>query len=411
MEQERGLAEFGMSVADFFAHQSAVIERTKRRLSPAEAQRMQTRLDNADYPTKLQNKGTYLSLETLYQRIHECAQRTGLSIGYRPILASVIGIDLNGCTVSIDDAHAILIDETFFHFAIILAKIVASGTAPETPDEPWFPQDVAVMRRRVNGRQNIIANFNDLLTSHVLTGSVTAAKHVPFSADPVHVAFMSAVNEGICKFLMGHEYGHLYFRHHDNPIIFNSRTDKGLRTVGGAHDRPAFLDLQNLEFQADHMAFHFCLNSDPSTLLTQSNLIGALSFFYATDLLSAALWRWTGKESPFTVSPLRNSVFEVSTHPCGALRAGLWGTHMENSKAPQEFVDEINKIDQCLITFFEVLWEHFLDDVGREFMDAHPPHPRWSAAIREYLSSNIVDGTHLERSKQIAILLGEGRGS
>ena len=389
--QLRGAQLRGLSEAGLRRFNEVTLERVRRRLNEQQRAEMDANLAAWELPTDLQLRAYYLTLKYAYESVQAAIGCCGEVINPPPILASAYGGDITGCALFLPpQGYAIILDETLFDLCTILPKVLLGGITPRA-DEPLFTLDKDILLARLSRSPGLQEQFDDLVLSYLIKGSVSRASHVPLPSDPALLKVAGHIGNGIRYFVIGHECGHILHGHftHQNHDRVLSSDDLGQIDTGTG--MPHFYYRHFLEFQADARGIQACLQCSDNQGVIELTFCGALAYLYVLDLLEHALILWvSGKDTygtHFGGGLFDTFMMSITTHPAGTLRAartiyGLLDEFEQMGDKTASFRATVQAINFTVRTILRECWTRFVAQLTQADIDRYPLSPLWGRRAR-----------------------------
>jgi hypothetical protein len=388
--QLRGAQLRGLSEAGLRQFNERTLERVRRRLNAQQRAEMDANLAASGLPTDLQSPAYYTSLKDAYDRVKTGIGCCGETISPTPLLASAYGGDITGHALFLPpERYAIILDETLFDLCIVLPKLLLAGITPKA-DESFFTLDRDILLARLSCSPRLQEQFDDMVLSYLIKGSVSKASYVQLPSDPELVKVVGHVGNGIRFFVMGHEYGHILHGHftdqnHDRVL---SSDDLGQIDMGSG--MPNFYHRHFLEFQADVRGIQACLRCADDHRVVELNLFGALAYLYVLDLLEHAVILWVSGKNSYEAhfgGLFDTFMMSITTHPAGTLRAArtIYGLLEELEQMGDEtaqFRAAVHAIDFTIRTILKGSWTRFVAQITQADIDRYPLSPLWGRKAR-----------------------------
>lgn len=389
--QIRGAQLRGLSEAGLRRFNEVSLERVRRRLNEQQRAEMDANLAAWGLPTDLQLPAYYVTLRYAYDRVQAAIGCCGEVIDPPPILASAYGGDITGRVLFLpSQGYAIILDETLFDVCTVLPKLLLGGITPQA-DEPLFTLDKDILVARLSRSPRLQEQFDDLVLSYLIKGSVSKASHVPLPSDPELLKVVGSIGDGIRFFVIGHECGHIlhgHFTHQNHDRVLSSDDLVQIDTGTGM---PNFHYRHFLEFQADARGIQACLQCSDNQGVTELTFFGALAYLYVLDLLEHALILWvSGKhnyETHFGGGLFDTFMMSVTTHPAGTLRAaqaiyGLLDELEQMGDKTASFRARVEAINFTVRTILRECWTRFVAQLTQADIDRYPLSPLWGRRAR-----------------------------
>ena len=397
--QIHGRRLLGLSEDNFTNYENDYIERILRRVPKSERAKIKREFDGLDPATNLQSVPPLYSLRNTYDRIDRCANAIGLGIPKRPILATAYGDEIGGEVLfSPPFDYAILMDETYQAYSIIVAKILANGFQPtdRTTNEPLFTDDVTLVKERISRNPLTQSMFDECIFRYLSDGTPTTVGYQPPPDDDFTVSLIDHISSGITTSMVGHEYGHIARDHFKDRDLREICSSNNLLSIDPKSKLPHHRVRQMLEIQADVFSFEICINLAKHEFILQLYVLGILSYLYMKDLLDLFIMvrvRGTNELLQYVIEPFEAQfveVFDPAAHPSGTIRAGMLIERLKTSGIRPGLLRVIQLIDRTTKTFFSILWNGLLANLDPSSLENVPISSRWQRRVSGLRSTLIV---------------------
>jgi hypothetical protein len=239
-------------------------------------------------PTRFQNPGSYRLILDLWRALstEEIVQKNAALSP--PLLATAWTGTVNALVFpGKNDDTAIVFDESIFHFAHLLSKLVANLLYWGIEQDNFILGLGANSLARKSTDEAIYQRFSELFISYLTKGSPTAAPRYipPKELDPLIIS----IRDGFEIFVLGHVLGHVYCGHFSDPRLKFQADEKTLLSTVEGGDQPMWRYRHQKELEADdhglRTVLKFCFSeAQGSPRNLQFYYLGALLFFVGLEM-------------------------------------------------------------------------------------------------------------------------------
>lgn len=223
------------------------------------------RLDDPTQWSRYENPGHRWGIAKICSRIETVYERHNWQLPELPVVGTLTTGQVSAATQKTSSGSPIiLIDNGFFRFAGIMGQLTL-----------FAPYDFQVKQYFSEATLQLVA---DVVATHVCLN--TCLYTYPRQTPPQYEGLVTGYVEGICTFVLAHEYAHILAGDLDaHPL--NTGPARGLRSK---------------EFEADKLGFITAIEAANGTEQPAAHVFGAFIYLCGLDLLARAEAAYHGRE-------------------------------------------------------------------------------------------------------------------
>lgn len=303
--------------------------------------------------TKFENVTTFTILQTLFEDIEKTAKRIGLETKTRPTIGTALSKEYNAFAEKVPETneHIIVFEGEIFTLCNMLAKLIAL-CLPDfkiVDNHVSFNLSIDRIENHIKTNKLLQERFADLVYNIIFLGqpNKTQQYYIPEIFLKLNYELLSSIE----LFIVGHEYGHIYYEHlNDGNIVKHPRRDK-IRY--SERIRPNWI----MEYEADTIGLILLLNTINKDSLYPFCLLGPELFFTFLDIEERAINLYK--------KGIEKRSFGSNSHPPNVERRKRIREQIEIA-LPKQFLESYKDLSGFLENAIECLWSNYKENIANQ---------------------------------------------
>jgi hypothetical protein len=302
--------------------------------------------DDGDAWSRYERPDHRKRLSALVSQVERASEKCGYTIGRRPVVGTLPTRDINAQSVSgpPGEGDIIVFETGLFSFTSNVAGVAAQALDVRSTADGRSMQFLGLTAavNHIARIPGIVVQFIDLLFSQAVLGTSNFVAMYP--PPPPNAPWRDRFMDAMDVFVLAHEYGHVILGHTDMPRV---------------HDRQDPIPVQQLEFDADRVAFDITSAACYGPVFAA---VGSTLFLTASDIVARARASYDSGVDALEASP---------SHPSGAQRRAALRPMLHDKFATEsEFADRLSDTVDAILQRF---WAFAQPAFERARRGGYPP--------------------------------------
>ena len=239
------------------------------------------------FPTVYEEPLIYLVLTEISRKIEDAIKEFSREIPTfpplptSPLLGTLNSGRVNAMLFCDRNEYLIIFQRELFHFANLFSKIVVTAMPIKEDEKGYIKLSVnqSDWQKNIAENTDILDRFQDVLFAYLFRGAPGRAR--AYLVPPYYGDIAAIMVDAMERFVMGHEYGHILFRHFPECDTERGFDERGIKEVDYNHDH---------EIIADKIGVHLMVKS-----ILEDNydiaisLAGVDLFLYCIELVERSI--------------------------------------------------------------------------------------------------------------------------